>query len=728
MSFAESIGQLLFGVVLNALLLAAVLGWMARILPGASRPAPRTTLASAEFLLLFGITLSACVVLIVTLGGSLGRASNRAAMLAVTAAIGIVAAIGAPLRDHLDKVRGAARALVDAVARLAGRIGKDPPARIALCCIAAPWLLLLVDRIFAPPVAWDALTYHLTFPLHWIQTGQLDTLVQPTGEPSSPFYPLVGEMHYYWGFLSLGTDAWSAFSQVPFLLLSSIAVAGIARALGAAPIGAILAAAFWAGIPVVLRQSVEPMVDLVSTAFFLSAVFLFLRWREQGESWRLAAGAAALGLTLGGKYVGLVWVLGASPLYLATIVGGRKSVRASVLFVSLALCLAVGGYAYARNVWVGGNPLLPLEVTLAGRTLLHGSRTLGQYFGSQLHQPILSTLMVSRRAILDLGPVLPVSLVFAIWGLFTGIRHRRRTLAAVAASALLSLLLFFVAVPYREPRHLLAPLALAIAIIPTVLPSRVCASSQSVPAGFLPLVNAPLALFYWAKELANTGLGVRHAIGMLAAGLVVLAGALWNASKVRAYRPRLRTRWAIPAGVLLLLVAALIVRDYEAHRFEQWTRYWTTRIPWGSREPRPELAEAAQAWSLVAERTKGEKAVIAYAGSNLPYPLTGFALRNQVTFVPRNAASESWHFDWRTPVPDPFSGPSADAWLSNIRRLRVGYLCVFREVGANDPLERYPVEAEWAEAHGEVFRPISRSIWARVYEVEPSRVVTKRLR
>jgi len=717
---SDTFRRLVYGVVLNVFLFAAVAAWLARCTTALPGPHTRAPTDSAELFVVFGIVFAAGIVVVVTVGGSLGWASNRLAMLALTVALTLLPMIGRTWQTSWIAMGRLASALRDAARQIGAQVLAERLLRVALCCVAIPWLLLFVDRAFAPPVAWDALTYHLTFPLHWVQSGRLDTLVQPTGEPSSAFYPLVGEMQYYWGLLSTGTDAWNAFSQVPFLVLSAIAVASIARFTGATWALAALAALFWASIPVVLRQSIEPMVDLVSTCFFLCGVFLLLRWKAEGQSWRFVLGAAAIGMTIGTKYIGLVWWLGAVPLIL--LIGQRNAPRLKTrtLLTGVALGLVLGTYAYARNTWVGGNPFLPLEVKLAGHTLLHGSRTLGQYFASQLHNSALATLVSPKRALLDLGPALPLCVIMSVIALVLSARDpSRKTMAAVAATSILSIILFLITVPYREPRHLLAPVALAIAVIPATLSKRVVTFWNRPPTGLLPMINAPLGLLYWGKDLARAGPGFRHAVGAVAAIVVVAVLARVSFPGGRPILPRRRVHTALMGTTLLVLVVFSVAR-YESQRFVQWRAYWSARIPWGSSEPRPELVEAASMWTLLADRTRNRAVTIAYAGTNIPYPLAGFGLRNRVCFVPRNSGRESWHFDWSTPPPDPFSRPSYVSWLDNLRALDVHYLCVFREVRENDPLERFPIEAEWANASPAGFRRVLKGEWVQAYEVLPA--------
>jgi hypothetical protein len=725
-------GHIAYGAALNFLLLVAALGCLARLArPSLERTATRT-LDRAERLLVLGLLLSSCIVAAVTLGGTLGLAANRAAMVAIATllAVGLTPASGRSPRGFATSFGAWVRAIGADVRFLASSGLSEWSIRLAWFCVGVPLVVLFCDRAFAPPVAWDALTYHLTFPLHWLQSGHLDTLVQPTGEPSSTYYPLVGEMHFYWGLLSTGTDAWSALAQLPFLAFGALSVACIARIEGGGPGFALLAAALWASLPVALRQAVEPMVDIVQPAFFLAAAFLLLRWRSEGGTWRLVLAGAALGLAAGVKYTGLVWALSLCPLIFAAIARRRPGGRwVYPVLLALGIATVLGGYSYVRNLWAGGNPVLPLHLALAGRTLFPGARAAGEYFGSALHQPALDALAVSPRALLDLGPMVPFCLVGALVSLLGAGRIRSRaasTSYATPMAALLGIALFLLAIPYREPRHVLVPASLAIAVLPGLVPERTSARSVPWLLGLLPGLNLPATLFYWAKDLARVGPGPRHASAV--AAVVALSILLWRSSHRTAApgtAPSPPNRagpslWrALLAGSLILVLLSALLAAYESRRFAQWERYWSTRYPRGTREARADFAEAARAWRVVAERTRSIPTLVAYAGTNIPYPLAGYGLRNEVLFVPRNSNWESWHFDWTTRVPDPFGRPSLDSWLSNVRRLAPRYLCIFRELKGNDPQERFPIEAAWADAHRGMFRLAWATRWARIYEVEP---------
>lgn len=725
MSTFEIIGNLAYGVGLNALLLAAALGLLARVLPSHRCQEISSPLDAAERLIAFLVVLSACLVCVVTLGGSLGLASNKAAMLSLTVALMLFAITPLVRKSGFGAVIKSGESLVRASDRLVRLALEEKALRVGMACVGASWVLLFIERLLAPPVAWDALTYHLLFPIHWIQEGRLDTLVQPTGDPSTPFYPLVGEMHFYWGLLSTGSDWWCAWAQGPFWIASSLAVACIARLVGARRMPAAIAGLLWGSVPVVIRQSVEPMVDLMQVAFCLAAGFLLLRCVVLGGSWRYLMAAAAVGLTIGTKYTGLVWVLALVPLALAaTLRCGERGVRLMLLLtLSIAAAALLGGYAYVRNTLVAGNPVFPLGLTFDGRSVLQGPRTLSQYLHDGPRQ-VLIGMSLSPRAILDLG----VGLAAYVFGaasvvIFSMRRLQDRIYAALVSSAsIIGFALFLTVIPYHDPRLAMIPVALAVAASAVLVPPSLASGPGGALLALLPALSAPFGLFYWAKDLARAGLSARYLVALSAAALLPPA-LLWNrfqsarTGEHRSGAGRLRTSRAWVAGLLALILMVPMTKAYESRRFMEWKAFWSTRYPWGSRVPIASLSDAARVWSLIADLTRRDPTTVAYSGTNIPYPLTGIGLRNRVRFIPRNSLSESWHYDWSTPVPDPFGQPSPEAWLENVKRLDIRYLCVFREVKANDPMERFPIEAAWAEANPTLFRPVIAKSWVRAYEV-----------
>ena len=145
---------------------------------------------------------------------------------------------------------------------------------------------------------------------------------------------------------------------------------------------------------------------------------------------------------------------------------------------------------------------------------------------------------------------------------------------------------------------------------------------------------------------------------------------------------------------------------------------FTDRLEWEHpATPRADLAATAAAWRVIAARTRHGGATVAYAGNNLPYPLTGAGFRNRVLFVPRNRHRDAAYYNRTTPARDVLIGGTRAQWLANVAALHVEYLCVFRRSAANDHLERFPVEARWADATPGRFHPVHTTPWTRIYRV-----------
>ena len=195
-----------------------------------------------------------------------------------------------------ERARSLRRAILD-----------DRPVFFSTLASLAVALALLLTRWGNPPSSWDALTYHLTHPLHWLESGRLETLHQTTGDPSSSYYPIAAESFYMWAFLATGSDWWVPFAQFPAAFLGCVAVAGLARTLGGSRSRAFLAGLLWISTPVLLRQVGEAENDLWISAWLLTSFFFAFRFADTNRGAYLACSLAAAGLAIGTKYLGIVY-------------------------------------------------------------------------------------------------------------------------------------------------------------------------------------------------------------------------------------------------------------------------------------------------------------------------------------------------------------------------------------------------------------------------------------
>src|SRR5882672_1684603 len=669
------------------------------------------------------------IVLWVTAGSVLGVLNHHAEMFALGLGLNLALQIAATWGPRSG--RDAAMAGMNFSSPPSPARGEARVIAFAAAAVLVPWIPLLCERITLPPVAWDALTYHIRFPALWLQTGHLTTTFSPLGDSSHTYYPLVGEMLLYWGMLSTGTDLWSSASQVPFMIATAFAIVWLSMRSGASRGIAVLAALGWSGTPGLLRQSVEPMTDIQVAAFFVLAVFSSARYREGGERCWFFLLAASLGLLIGTKYTGLVYALAAAPI-IAWSTGsgtrGREHVRLSsgTLLVGLGLVLLLGGLAYIRNAAAYGNPLLPLSLKIGGTTVIHGQHTTGYFYGGGTNRLGWRTLLLSPRMLLEMGPAFPLLLVALVVGFILSLRSRsaaasNRLPAWLAITAILGFVTAAGVLPFREHRYFFGITALAWCLAPALAAGTSRAGIWRRGVVILLAIQVPLTLFYWGKDLVVVGPSWSHALAailLLTIGLGMAARFGMQTTLQASFefwQNRARARYAVIATLAAVVGFGVVVGTvcYERGKFELWRKYWGNRHEWENlREARPDLRDMAESWAFLAGETRDKPTLIGYSGMNIPYPLGGYGLRNRVLFVPHTEDETASLFDWGMRVADPVTGGTEEDWLRNIQQLHVRYQCVYR-MQAGGPAAEFPIERAWADGNPAIFTLIRATQYVR---------------
>ena len=250
----------------------------------------------------------------------------------------------------------------------------------------------LAGVLSGPPRGWDVLAYHLPRAVAWLQHGDLGHY-----GANAAFFPGNGEL-LLTQLLFTGSDRLIGAVQLPFAVLGSAAVFGLARELGATRRSAALSGFIFTLSPIVFFQTTIAKNDLVLTALVLSGAFLLCRSLRDGTRYRTAAGAwdvalsgLAFGLALGTKYtifplvactVPLVFVMQAAR-HRTEPLGLRRAVALTGTFVA---ALAVpSAFWFVQNWVVAGNPVAPLSVKLAGVTFWQGIDVASVYGEQQFH-------------------------------------------------------------------------------------------------------------------------------------------------------------------------------------------------------------------------------------------------------------------------------------------------------------------------------------------------------
>jgi hypothetical protein len=268
--------------------------------------------------------------------------------------------------------------------------------------VAAQWAgptLLSLDRgIYGG----DSLWYHLPFAAHIAQTGSVTSLLYTDPLYLNWFYPQVSELVHAAGLLLLGNDFLSPLLNLAWLGLALFAGWCIGRPYGAGATSLAAVAAVMAANLLFSRQPGNANNDVVAMALFLSAVALLLNARWPGRPTAappmralLVAGLAA-GLALGTKLTVVPPVLA---LTLGAIWVAGKGFRLRAAGAWIGAMAVGGGYWYARNLIVSGNPFPWQDIgpihhaeALQGRhpyAIVHyatDTDVWGKYFTPALHE------------------------------------------------------------------------------------------------------------------------------------------------------------------------------------------------------------------------------------------------------------------------------------------------------------------------------------------------------
>jgi hypothetical protein len=620
----------------------------------------------------------------------------------------------------------------------------------AFISLFVPSLILPVKVISDGPI------YHLYFAARWWQAGRIFLVATPFGETAAPYFPAAGDMWLTWLFVLEGGDRLARVGQVPFLVVAAMVVYALSRLADARPPASALATCWFATISPLLVFTVEPVVDTIFLAGYLLAFYFAARFArgEDGAASLTLAGLAAGG-AIGTKAPGVVFI---PPLLgvLATVALARPGgLRRRVRDVAMVLLspLVLGGFWFARNAWLTGNPLYPLHVTAFGRTIFPG------WFGPQVMAKSRYYLSVTDwRAGLDillsvLDPRLVPFWVASVAGLWRVGRPRARgdRLAWICAFfALLNVAVYWLLIPYRTQQRFVfhaaalaaVPLAklfdrsrtvlwVAIALLAAhVLTAQdwpFAAFLERIPWDFSPLVPSHVTSPVTFLIDVEGFIGGSPLLDRGTATLLLGVGGLCIGAGFLLTRVRRGTTWADSASFVVLGLAAALhcytivsrVNDPIHHRF-------------------PHFADYLQGWIDLDARIGKSPMRIAYAGTNLPYYLMGRWFENDVRYINLDrhadwllhdyhlaAASRGLPATW----PDPRPGwdrvrPNYAEWLANLDAAGIQLLVVAKAdagEGKFNPFDDqgFPIESAFADAHPDRFRPLHEDAKFRLYALKP---------
>jgi len=247
----------------------------------------------------------------------------------------------------------------------------------ALIVICGFMIAISVSRALAmPPLAWDCLTYHLTFAALWIKHGTLLLFKAPDQIITTAHMPINGELLAVWQLLPFGTDIIANLMNFPITFLGGLASYALSRELGLSRKQSSWAPALICFMPVIYAQITTCYVDNAVFAFCTAAVFFAVRYLRKGLVTDVLLSCIATGILLGIKYtalpaVGLITISNLVCTLLQPSQAGFKR-KVGIFFIAFIIICALGSRKYIQNASEAGNPLYPFPVKILGHDLFAG--------------------------------------------------------------------------------------------------------------------------------------------------------------------------------------------------------------------------------------------------------------------------------------------------------------------------------------------------------------------
>lgn len=219
-------------------------------------------------------------------------------------------------------------------------------------------VLILISAWFSAPNTWDAMTYHMSRVLHWVQNESL--ALYPTHIIRQLYMNPFAEYAILQFQLLSGNDAFANLIQWFSMVGSLIGVSAIAALFRASRRGQLFAALTAASIPMAVLQGSSTQNDFVLTFWLTCLVFFVLKFLDTKESRWLWPVGFSLGLAVLTKGTAYFFAL---PFIVWLAIRVSKESSLKLLFRNLGLiallALLINTGNFSRNLMGFGSPFGP---------------------------------------------------------------------------------------------------------------------------------------------------------------------------------------------------------------------------------------------------------------------------------------------------------------------------------------------------------------------------------
>lgn len=568
----------------------------------------------------------------------------------------------------------------------------------------------LFFNLINPPFGWDCLNYHYTFPVEWIKNANLNNPLVVSDDPFPSYYPINGSLFFLWLIFPLQSAFLADLGQLPFFIISFLAVFSISRKLGLNKEYAFFAAYLFVIIPNFFKQLQIGYVDIMVGGLFLAALNFLLAVKEEFSLKNIILFALTYAIFMGIKTTALPYSIFLLFPFLFLVFCDKKNSllkKVASLFLFILIVLFFGGFSYLRNFILTGNPFYPLDVTILNNPIFKGVIDKATFIARNEEGggSLIKLLFHEGMGIQTLLIILPATIL----GLFINLAKNKKkdiSFSYIMALPLLLYLAYRYILPIPNSRYLYPMLGAGIVVGLSVLNSL----KISLKAINLFAVIAALAsLFESARRLELS-------ISFAAAILLFLSFIL--ISSYQRLRSIIFSKGLILSGIFIFFILLqFLFFDYQKNEYSRYirnSRYWP---------------DATKAWAWINDNTHGNN--IAYVGRPVPYPLYGTNLKNNVFYVSVNTKDpirlhdlkySKYRWDSAEKMHKSFEEQNnyrgnADypVWLENLYRRKTDFLFIYSLHHTKDII--FPIEEKWAKANPDKFKLIFSNNTVMIYRL-----------
>jgi hypothetical protein len=574
---------------------------------------------------------------------------------------------------------------------------------LALSFIFVKILFNLVN----PPFGWDSLNYHFTFAVEWLKNGNL--VVPPTvfDDPSPTYYPINGSLYYLWLIFPLRNVLMADLGQLPFFLLSFVAVFSISRKIGLDSIKALFCSFLFIMVPNLFKQLQVAYVDVMVASLFLVSLNYLLALRRDFSALNAILYSLSTGLMIGTKTLALPYSILLLIPFIYLYAKNFKKIY--LLFICIGVIFIFGGFSYLRNYTMTGNPIYPLNLVLSGKTIFKGVMDSSIY---RVH--FKADDYALSKAIFHEGlgaqTLLFVFPSVFIAPLFFLIKKKKEGLFLFYFSVLpvFIYLIYRYIIPLANLRYLYSLLAIGIILAFYLM------DNLRIPQRVTKLLVLICAVASIAELAKHKELFISLSLSALVFLLLLSRG--------KRILPFFFKKGVFFGAIIISTMSLVFINNF--YNEYEYPGYLKT-VKYSGFWP-----DAARGWGWLNENTHADN--IAYAGRPVPFPLYGTNFKNNVYYVSINEtdpaylhyfkdSSYRWGYDFESlhrnlgEKGNYRGNASYSRWLSNITRRGTDFLFIY-SLHQTKQID-FPVEDAWAEQNPDKFKLVFSNDTVHIYKI-----------